>query len=293
MDASDEGAGVALRFVTQRAYFVGKIAVEGIKDPPNEGQLLSAAKLRTGSLYSAADTDQATESLQNLLRQNGFYNADVQPQVDYEPEWEEAHVSFIIDPGRRAKLEKPAISGNKQISTASIIRATHWKRLYGFLGLGWRPVTNERVRSGLDGIRRDYEKRSLLQSTVTLNRLDYHDETNTVEAFIDIKEGPRVAIRVTGANISQGKLIELVPMFQEHSIDPDLVTEGDHNIETYLESHGYFEAEVSHSITDGKDASERIVTYIVDRGSRHKMVYLGITGNHYFSRSDDSRAHAC
>jgi outer membrane protein assembly complex protein YaeT len=282
VDASEEGGGVALRFVTQRAYFVGKVAVSGIKDPPNEGQLLSASKLRTGSLYSAADTAQATASLQNLLRQNGFYNADVQAQVDYEPEWEEAHVSFNIDPGHRAKLEKPDVNGNKQISTARIIRSTHWKRLYGFLGLGWRPVTNERVRSGLDGIRRDYEKRSLLQSLVTLNRLEYHDDSNTVQAFIDIKEGPRVAIRVEGANIGQGKLIELVPMFQEHSIDPDLITEGDHNIEQYLEARGYFEAEVSHSTTDGKDASERIVTYIVDRGSRHKLVYLGITGNHYF-----------
>jgi outer membrane protein insertion porin family len=282
VDAREEGSGVALRFVTQRAYFVGKIEVLGVKQPPNEGQLLSAAKLRTGSLYSAADQNHAIESLQILLRQDGFYNADVQAAVEYEPEWEEAHVSFNIEPGQRAKLQKPSLSGNKQLATASIVRATHWKRLYGFLGLGWQPVTNTRIRSGLENIRRDYEKRSLLQSKVTLNRLEYHDDSNTVEPFIDVKEGPRVAILVDGAHISQSKLIELVPMYQEHSIDSDLVTEGDHNIEQYLESQGYFEAEVSHSVTDGKDATERIVTYIVDRGSRHKMVFLGVAGNHYF-----------
>jgi outer membrane protein assembly complex protein YaeT len=282
VDARDEGAGVALRFVTQRAYFVGRIEVLGVKQPPNEGQLLSAAKLRTGTLYSAADQNQAIESLQILLRQNGFYDADVKAEVEYEPEWEEAHVSFNIEPGQRARLEMPAISGNTSRSNASIVRATHWKRLYGFLGLGWQPVTSARVITGLDNVRRYYEKRNLLQSKVTLSRLDYHEDSNTVEPYIDIKEGPRVAVVVQGAHIAQAKLIELVPMFQEHSIDSDLVTEGDHNIEQYLESQGYFEAEVSHSITDGKDASERIVTYIVERGSRHKLVYLGVTGNHYF-----------
>ncbi len=282
VDASEAGSGIALRFITQRAYFVGRISVVGVKQPPNEGQLLSAAKLRTGSLYSVADKNQAIESLQTLLRQDGFYNADVQAEVDYEPEWEEAHVRFNIDAGQRAKLEKPSVSGNAAGTTAGIIRATHWKRLYGFLGLGWHPLTNERVRSGLDGIRRYYEKRNLLQSKVTLSRLEYHDDSNTVEPYIDIKEGPRVVIRVEGAHISQSKLVELVPMFQEHSIDPDLVTEGDHNIEQYLEAQGYFEAEVTHSLTDGKDARERIVTYLVDRASRHKLAYLGITGNHYF-----------
>ena len=283
VDAEERDAGVALRFITQRAYFVGKIQINGIKQPPNEGQLLSAAKLRTGYLFSPAATSHATESLQTLLRQNGFYNADVQASVDYEPEWEEAHVSFNINPGPRAKLERPSITGNAPHTTASLVRATHWKRLYGFLGLGWQPVTEARVRSGLDGIRHYYETRSFLQSKVTLSRLEYHEDSDTVEPYIDIKEGPRVGILVDGAHIGHSKLAELVPMFQEHSIDTDLLTEGDHNIEHYLESKGYFEVEVKHSIADGKDATERIVTYSVDRGSRHKLVYLGVSGNRYFS----------
>ena len=282
VDAEERDSGVALRFITQRAYFVGKIQIGGVKQPPNEGQLLSAAKLRTGYLYSTADTNHAIESLQTLLRQDGFYNADVQAEVEYEPEWEEAHVSFKIDPGHRAKLQAPSITGNAPHTTAALVRATHWKRLYGFLGLGWQPVTGARVRSGLEGIRHYYETRNLLQSKVTLSRLEYHDDSNTVEPYIDVKEGPRVAILVQGAHISQSKLTELVPMFEEHSIDPDLITEGDRNIEHYLESLGYFEAEVSHSVTDGKDSNERIVTYSVDRGGRHKLAYLGVSGNRYF-----------
>ncbi len=113
-----------------------------------------------------------------------------------------------------------------------------------------------------------------------------------MEPYIDVKEGPRVAILVQGAHISQSKLTELVPMFEEHSIDPDLITEGDRNIEHYLESLGYFEAEVSHSVTDGKDSNERIVTYSVDRGGRHKLAVFGSERKSLFPKSHDSRASA-
>jgi outer membrane protein insertion porin family len=285
VDASDEGAGLALRFLTQRAYFVGRIEIIGAKQPPNESQLISVAKLKAGALYSPAGKNQAIESMQFLLRQNGFYNANVEAQVDYEPEYEEAHVTFNVDPGKRARLEKPEITGNVQRSTNNIIRATHWKRLYGWFGLGWQPVTNARMRSGIENVRRFYENRNLLESKVTLSRLDYHEDSNTVEPHIEIKEGPRIVIVVDGTHIGHGKLTELIPMFQEHAIDADLLAEGDHNLEQYLQSQGYFEAEVTHSVTDGKNASERTVAYKVDRGGRHKLVYVGIAGNHYFSES--------
>jgi outer membrane protein insertion porin family len=283
VDARDEGTGMALRFVTERAYFAGRIEMLGAKQPPNESQLLSAAKLRLGARYAATDENQAIDSLQVLLRQNGFYNADVKAETGYEPQYEQVNITFDLDPGKRARLERPVISGNPKRSNASIIRATHWKRLYGFFGLGWQPVTNARVRSGLDNIRRYYENRGLLQSKVTLTRLDYPADTNTVAPYIDIKEGPGIVVKVEGANIGKGKLTELVPLFQEHSVDSDLLMEGDRNIQRYLQSEGYFEAEVSHSIAEGKDSSERTVTYLVDRGSRHKLVYLGLAGNHYFS----------
>ncbi len=87
----------------------------GVKQPPNEGQLLSAAKLRTGYLYSTADTNHAIESLQTLLRQDGFYNADVQAEVEYEPEWEEAHVSFKIDPATVRSSKRRQLPGMRRI----------------------------------------------------------------------------------------------------------------------------------------------------------------------------------
>jgi outer membrane protein insertion porin family len=278
VDAEKTKDGVALKFITRPAYFVGRVTVLGVKAPPNSGQLSSAMKLRLGTLYLDSEKTQATDSLKSLLRQNGFYHASVGSEVQHNPATEQANISFYIGTGRRAHFESPSITGTPQRSEQSLIRATHWKRLYGLLG--WQELTEARLRQGLDNIRHYYEKRELLNSEVTLTRIEYHDDTNSVEPWLDIHAGTRTIVRVNGARIGLGKLKQLVPIFQEHSIDSGLLLEGQHNIEQYLQSEGYFGSQVTYETTTAEDG--QIITYNVHRGARHKFVYLGIRGAHYF-----------
>ncbi len=281
VDATEAAGGVALRFITKRAYFVGRVVIRGVNAPPNSGELASATKLRLGTPYVDADRTQAMQSLLSLLRQNGFYRAKMDAQVEYRPHFEEANVIFDVDAGKRARFEQPVITGHPGRPEQSIVLSTHWKRLYGLLG--WQEVTQARVRQGLDNVRRYYEKHNLLDSRVTLRRLDYHNETNTVEPTLEVQAGIRVIIRTTGAKISLGKLKQLVPVFQEHSVDPDLLVEGQHNVQQYLVSEGYFGAEVGYKTAVGQNPDERIITYQIDRGRRHRFVYLAIAGNKYFN----------
>ena len=121
-------------------------------------------------------------------------------------------------------------------------------------------------------VRHLYEKRDRLGSRVSLTRIDYHDQTNTVKPTIDITAGEAVAIRATGAKISSRKLKELVPIFQERSIDADLLVEGERNIAQYLESRGYFEAQVTYRIEERAAGHlERIITYQISPGARHNL----------------------
>ncbi|MGI9075388.1 MAG: BamA/TamA family outer membrane protein [Bryobacteraceae bacterium] len=281
VDATEAGGGVALKFITKRAYFVGRVVISGVKDPPNSGQLASATKLRLGSSYVDRDKAEAVNSLTNLLRQNGLYHASVGAVVNYEPETEEANLTFDVVPGKRARFEAPVITGAPERSDQSIISATRWKRVYGLLG--WQEFTQARVRRGLDNVRHLYEKRDRLGSRVSLTRLDYHGQTNSVKPAIDITAGTPVAVRATGAKISSRKLKELVPVFQERSIDADLLVEGERNIAQYLESRGYFEAQATYRIEKRAAGLQgRVITYQIRPGARHKFVYLAIGGNRYF-----------
>ncbi len=280
VDAADANGEVALRFITKRAYFVGRVVIRGVKAPPNSGELASVTKLRLGTRYADADKNRALESLNDLLRRNGLYRAKITPEIEFRPETEQANLIFDVEQGKRAHFEKPDISGVPEESDERIIRSTHWKRLYGLLG--WQEVTEARVRQGLDNMRHYYDKNSLLDSRVTLNRLEYHPARNTVKPRIDIKAGVRIVIHTVGARISAGKLKQLVPIFQEHSVDADLLLEGERNIRQYLVSDGYFGAEVTYRSINASQAGEREIIYRIRRGPRHKFVYLGVAGNQYF-----------
>jgi outer membrane protein insertion porin family len=280
VDAIDSGSGVVLRFLTKRAYFVGRVDVSGVKEPPNRGQLASATKLVLGRPFLETDKARAIDSLQTVLRRNGFYNASIIASEKYEDATEVVNLSFDVDTGERARFEKPLISGNPERSADNIIRSSKWQRLYGLLG--WQQVTDTRVQQGLDNIRKYYQKKDLLLARVNLTSLDYQKETNTVRPSIEIEGGPAVRIRAEGTRLRQGKLRQLVPVFQERSVDEDLLKEGDRNIAQYLQAEGYFEAKVSHSERDEAN-NLKVITYKIDRGSRHKLVQLAINGNHYFN----------
>src|SRR5262249_41128005 len=216
------------------------IVVNGVKQPPNSGQLISATKLHLGAPYSDAGKNQAIDSLQDLVRQNGFYYARIHVQTTFQPDSATANLTFSINSGDRAHFTDLFITGQPERSYNSIVRSTGWKRLYGLRG--WHEVTEARVDRGLENLRHYYDKRDRLQSQVSLSRLDLVPSNNAVRPSLYMEAGPRVVLSVEGVRIGRGRLNELVPIFREKSVDPDLLAQGDRNIEDYLQSEGYFEA---------------------------------------------------
>ncbi len=280
VDADKTGNGLILRFLTKPAYFVGRVLVTGVKAPPNSGQLASTTKLRLGTLYLDSERSRAAQDLRVLLRRNGFYHPVIDSQVEKHPATDEADIGFFVGTGQRAHFERPEITGHSERTSKQIIRVTHWRRLYGLLG--WQELTEARLHQGLDNIRRYYEKHHRLAARVTLSSLDYHSHSNTVQPKIDIEAGPRIIVRVTGVSIGDSELKQLVPVFQERAVDRDLLAEGQRNIQEYLESEGYFGAEVGTPAMTMQNENERVITYKISRGARHKFVYLSVRGNHYF-----------
>ena len=280
VDGALQPGGLALKFITERAYFVGHIGVYGIKSPPSTGEITDALKLRLGMPFMKADETEAIQSLNRLLRQNGFYHATISAETHYRPDTESVDLIFDVNTGERARLERPLIEGVAQSASARVIAATRWRRLYGLLG--WERATEQRLREGINNVRAYYEKRNLLESRVTLSKLSYKEAVNRVQPVIDIHPGPRIVIRTVGAKIDRATLEQLVPVFQEHSLDDELLTEGSRNIEQYFQAKGYLGAETTYRLNRGVDG-EQVVTYQIDRGARHKFVHLAIVGNHYFS----------
>jgi len=281
VDAKLEGAGVVVKFITTAKYFVGSVSAEGVPEPPSRGQLVVATKLQLGTDYAPRDSTQAVEALYDVLRRNGFYDSRIAPSIERDPGTQEVRLKFVIQPGPRARFDGATVTGHPDRPAEKIVASTGWKPFFGLLP--WRGLTESRLQAGLEGIRNWYSKNNHLLAHVTLTKLDRDEDTNRVTPVINIEAGPRVKVKVVGANVSGGRLRSLLPIYQERSVDRELLIEGEHKLVDYLRSQGYFEAEASFD-TESQPGGDEAIEYDVHRGGRHKLVYLDITGNHYFGR---------
>jgi outer membrane protein insertion porin family len=277
VDAEIINDQVVLRFITQNNWFIGRVGVEGeIKEPPNAQQLIAATRLELGEVESEEKIRQAENGIQQAFESNGFYLSNAQPKFAYDPRTTQVLVTFLVESGHRAKYSRPDILGEPVIPIEKIISATHWKGWFG-----WHKVTQRRTQRGIQNVRKLYQKQDRLMARVTLEKMDFDQDALSVLPTLRIRAGPKVSVNVIGAKLARDKLQRLVPIFEEHTVDRDLLVEGQRNLRDYFQSQGYFEVEVE--FKPQRIINDRAnIDYLVNLGKRHKLVKVEITGNRYF-----------
>ncbi len=114
VDATLSGQGVNLKFLTKPNFFIGHVGVNGVPEPPTEGQLVIDTKLQLGGQYSNQELETAVDRLADVIRRNGFYHAAVEPQSMPQPAVQQVQINFNIDAGQRARFDGIEVSGQMQ-----------------------------------------------------------------------------------------------------------------------------------------------------------------------------------
>jgi outer membrane protein assembly complex protein YaeT len=282
VDAQEYGGGVIVRFLTKNAWFVGHVSAGGrVSAPPTEAQLDNAARLDLGQPFVESKLADAEADERRLLESNGLYHATVRPRLDWETgkDYQQVNIRFEVGSGARARFTTPAVTGDPQMDPLRILTATRFRR---WLVHTWKPMTQERVRQGLDGVRKLYLEDHRLEARVTLESVEYDASSNRAQPTLHIDAGPRIQVGTVGAKVSQSKLRRYIPIFEEHSVDRDLLVEGARNLRDYFQSNGYYEAEVE--FKEQNVVNDRAsIDYLIHTGDRHKLVAIQIHGNRYFS----------
>lgn len=276
---------VDVRFVTANSWFFGHVAIVGdVSEPPNSGQLLSVANIGLGQPFDPAQVTDAEQKIRQLLINNGYFVPVVSHSLEYDKTYQQVRVTFALHVGKRAHYAPPVITGDTSVLSANaIVKATDWHR---FLVPGFRGIEQTRTRTGVDRIRLTYQKSNHLLATVTFNGITPDSEVPAKRtpqgiANIVVNPGPIVAVTATGAKVSQKTLRQYLPIFEEGTVDSDLLTEGETNLRDYFQQQGYFDVTVDFSqqkVVDGKTD----IDYAVDLGIRHRLVSVTIRGNEFF-----------
>ena len=274
--------GVRLDFVARENLFFNQVRIEGLIAPPSDASAAAAMQLALGQTYRQVVVKEALERLRETLREEGLYQAEVTAEALPHPETHQMDIVAHVKPGPRARVGVIQLKNGTEYRDAEIL--TRLKMKTG------SEITSARLQRGTDRIRKFLVKKGHLSARAAVRRGDYDAAKNMVPLDLDVAEGPRVQLTVSGAKISRGELKKLIPIYQEGAVDADLLEEGKKNLRERLEREGYFDAEVDYKTDtrevkperNGRRGMEEVITYTVERGARHKLVGIEITGNKYF-----------
>ncbi len=273
-EVTPAGPDVLLTFTTLPNFFVGGVDVEGAPSHPNTNQILNAAKFQLGELYTQDKLDRALQNVRQLMQENGYYRARVTAESTSNAANQQANILFHITPGEPAHVGEVKASGHSAFSQGQLqeIARMHPGEL----------VTAARVTNSLQRLRKRFQKQQRVLAQVSISQQQYRPESNAVDYTYLIEPGPVVLISAQGFHIRSGLLKKEVPVYEENSLDDDLLNEGKRNLLDYLQSRGHFDANVQIQREDSPEAIH--VIYRIDPGAVHKLELIEIVGNKYFSR---------
>jgi len=274
--------GVRVDFVVKENLFFNQVILLGLKPPPTEASSAAAMQITLGDVFRKEALDEALERLRTRMQEEGFYNAKLNAELRPHPAEHQMDILVHIDPGVRAQVGAVHLTNNTEYPDAEIVSRLKMKP--------GTAITSSRIQNGTNRIRKFLIKKGHLTGRAAVRRGAYDAAKNTVDFTLDVSEGARVKVEITGAKLSGGELKRLVPIYQEGSVDDDLLAEGKRNIRERLEREGYFDANVEYTTATREvqsklwNGEEQVITYTIERGDRHKLVGIEITGNRYFDK---------
>ncbi len=265
---------LGLTFLTQANFFVGSINVTGEPKPPSANQLANATKLGLGELFDPTGLHLSIERMKNVLEDNGYYGATVTADYEENPDTQQVNLFFNVVPGNQALVGKVTVKGDPGMGAEEIENVSHMHP--------GDPVTPAKITRALTKLRKKYQKGKRLESQVSITQRVYRPANNTVDFEFQVVRGPSVEISVEGTHLSKGQIKKYIPVYEESAVDDDLLNEGKKNLKDYLQTEGFFDANVTYTKKQNPANTQVSIVYDVDRGSRHKFTSLKIVGNKYF-----------
>jgi outer membrane protein insertion porin family len=269
------GDGVTLIFAGAARYYVGRVTIAGVKNDRLASLLEFATKLSPGAAFSESQLEVGSEGIAQILQQQGYYEPKVSVKSETDEAGDQVNVTYTVSIGPQAKIGQVRLEGSDMGLTAEEFRKK------GKLKEGGK-VSRDTTSNALDRLRKLYQKKDRLEATVTLQKQTYVASRKQVDYEFHVNQGPEVKVLVEGAKISKNRLHLLVPIYEEGTIDNDLLNEGVFNIRDYQQQQGYFDAKVDVKVI-GQDSASESVVFTVDRGLKHKVEAVDLKGNKYFT----------
>lgn len=288
-EVSPADGGLQLAFIAQQNYFVSRVSILGLHEPPSDTQAVSALGFSVGTTFRESDMPAALARLRTMLEDEGLRQAVLTYQLSPHPDTRQMDITVTVVPGPRARVGELHFLNDTPFSE---------NELRGRLRLKPKTeITAERLDQSAERVRKWLADRGYLGARVTVTRGSYDQASNRLPLEVRFFAGLKVVVQVTGAKIGEGTLRRLLPIYQEGAVDDDLLQEGRRNLRDYFQSAGYFDTDVNYTTSEvaaatpetsgaptaGSAYGSELIAFHVERGPRRRLVGISFAGNHYFN----------
>jgi outer membrane protein assembly factor BamA len=272
-EASREGDGVRLVFRGKPRTFIGAVSVTGAKGATINAQLQAASRLTPGTRFSQNRLKAAVERMRQTLADNGFNEPEIKYTLDEHQVEQLMDIAFTVISGVQARVGDVKITGDSGMTIDQFRRAAHLR--------AGRKVDHDTNDRALTGVLKHYQKEERLEADVKLESQIYAADTRRSNFSFSSSRGPVVQVRVEGARLGGDRLKRLVPVFEEGTVDEDLLNEGNRRLRDYFQRLGYFGVKVDHK--EHNIAGDTVtIVYSVELGARRRVEKVSVDGNRYF-----------
>ncbi len=283
-----EISGVKVLFLLQPAYFVGLISFPGATRRFAYSELLEAVNIPAQSAFTKSLLPQGQKALAAFFAKHGYFKATVQPQSQADAADRIENLVFTVDLGERARIGTISFDGLDQSQALSMRGAlsSWWARLKRDSLCRGQKYSARRIGKATSIIAQHFQSNHQLVPVVRLSDVSYDPATNLANITFRVDLGAFISIDVKGAHVSKGTLRKLIPVYEEGSVDQDLIDEGQRNLVAYFQKKGYFNVNIHWQLHREPDHYQ--IVYQIDLGERHKVAAVTFKGNRHV---DEDKLH--
>jgi outer membrane protein insertion porin family len=273
-----EATGVRVLLVLQPAYYFGLFEFPGA-EKFSYSRLVQVTNYSSETPYNNHDVRHAVTSLLTFLRQQGYFQATVTPQIQVDSAHRLVNVLFQVTLNRQSRFGVVDIEGTTPAETAKLQKQLQgiWARLRGSAIRPGKTYHYKTLTNATRYMQGELQKKGWLAARVTLQGAEYIAATNRANIHYAVHTGPLLHVKIQGAHLWSWDKKSLLPVYQGAGADPELVQEGRQSLRSYFEGKGYFDAKVNSSFQKGPSGDT--IVYSIVKGKKRKVKSVRLVGN--------------
>lgn len=280
-----EADGVRVLLILEPAVYFGIFEFPGASRF-SYSRLVQIANYPIATPFNQVDVEKDREDLLTFFRQQGFFQAEVNPEVKVDSAHAIANALFNVELKRQAKFGSLEFTNLPPEEAAKL---QHSLQTFAARGRGvairpGRAYHYSTLTKADQYLQTKLQKEGRLGAQVKLAGAEYHADTDRADIHFDVDPGPLTHVAIEGAHVWSWTRKSLLPIYQGIGVDDESVQEGRQALMSYYQAKGLFDVTVDAELKSDHQGSS--VIYRISKGKKHKVKEVSISGNSQLPTSD-------